>query len=200
MLTSSIFHFGIVQFADWKLHQGGCQPDFTSRFLLQYLLVFRYGDTLSGINLCGKQLPDIDFSASNIQLWRANFSNANLAGIILKNANLREADFGNTILLAANLQKALLISTNLQKASLSNANLRDAILINVKTRNTSFKDADITNTVIIDSDLSSALDLTFEQVSQAKICGSKLPPNIRIEPNENCSDPEVIKILPLRES
>jgi uncharacterized protein YjbI with pentapeptide repeats len=200
MLTSSIFHFGIVQFADWKLHRPGCQPDFTTRFLLQYLLFFRYGDTFSGINLCGKQLPDIDFSASNIQLWRANFSNANLAGIILKNANLREADFGNTILLAANLQKALLISTNLQKASLSNANLRDAILINVKTRNTSFKDADITNTVIIDSDLSSALDLTFEQVSQAKICGSKLPPNIRIEPNENCSDPEVIKILPLRES
>jgi hypothetical protein len=69
MLTSSIFHFGIVQFADWKLHQGGCQPDFTSRFLLQYLLVFRYGDKLSGINLCGKQLPGIDLSGSHVNLW-----------------------------------------------------------------------------------------------------------------------------------
>jgi hypothetical protein len=205
MLASSIFHFGIVQFADWKLHQGGCQPDFTSRFLLQYLLVFRYGDTLSGINLCGKQLPDIDFSKGNTQLWRADFSYANLSGATLENANLNEAKFIGTILLGAHLQKARLIGTDLRGADLSNTHLKNAILIRVKIqkdiktqKDTNFKGADIKNTVIIDTDLSSALGLTLEQVSQAKICGSKFPPNIQIDPDKDCLDPEVLKFLPIR--
>jgi uncharacterized protein YjbI with pentapeptide repeats len=200
MLTSSIFHFGIVQFADWKLHQGGCQPDFTSRFLLQYLLVFRYGDKLSGINLCGKQLPGIDLSGSHVNLWKADFSDSYLTGAILKYTNLNEADFENAKLLRADLQKTLLISANLQSANLLGSDLSDAIFINVKTRNTSFKNADMTNTVIINTDLSNARDLTFEQVSQAKICESKLPSNIQIKSNKNCSDPEVINWLPARKN
>jgi uncharacterized protein YjbI with pentapeptide repeats len=162
--------------------------------------VFRYGDKLSGINLCGKQLPGIDLSGSHVNLWKADFSDSYLTGAILKYTNLNEADFENAKLLRADLQKTLLISANLQSANLLGSDLRDAIFINVKTRNTSFKNADMTNTVIINTDLSNARDLTFEQVSQAKICESKLPSNIQIKSNKNCSDPEVINWLPARKN
>jgi len=97
-----------------------------------------HGVNLSGAELFGALLREVDFSAAvlseadlrNSDLRRANFTGASLKGAKLKSAILRYADFSETNLESADLSYADLNNAVLTRANLQGADLRHTIGLN----------------------------------------------------------------------
>jgi len=81
---------------------------------------------LSGVNLSGKVLADVDFSGA--QLNGAQFSSADLQGANLKRAKLIDSNLENARLVNVSLREAILRHAHLKGADLSGADLTEADL------------------------------------------------------------------------
>lgn len=106
-------------------------------------------------------------------LWRANLQGVDLAEANLQGADLREANLKNASLWGINLQGAFLMDANLQGAIMDGAIMDGANL----------QDADLTG-----ADLRNAKLLNPEQLKQAKLCRTKLPPEIPLDSNRDCQE------------
>ena len=89
-----------------------------------------------------------------LDLYDADLSGTNLAGILLFCANLGRANLSGTDLREANLMSARLIWTNLRGANLSGAGLPFADFIQTDLSGADFTRANLEGTTFIDTDLS----------------------------------------------
>lgn len=106
-------------------------------------------------------------------LWRANLQGVDLAEANLQNADLREANLKNASLWGINLHEAYLVEANLQGVIMDGAIMDGANL----------QDADLTG-----ANLQKAKLLNPEQLKQAKLCRTKLPPKFSLDPNRDCQE------------
>jgi Pentapeptide repeats (8 copies) len=139
------------------------------RFLIEADIIRKLKLNLSRANLSHSDLRDADFNGSDL-------SEANLFNAFLFKANLSNAN-----LFSANLRGAYLFGANLSNAYLSNAYLRGAYLNGAILSNANLRDADLSG-----ADLSSVRKLTTEQLKDARLCKTKLPPGIALDPNRDC--------------
>jgi proteasome lid subunit RPN8/RPN11 len=102
-----------------------------------------------------------DFEGANLD--GANFEGDNLEGTDFKKANLEEADLEEADLKGANLEGTDLIGANLAGADLKVVNLKRANL-----RSANLKEADLKGADFEGANLKGALNLTIEQLSEAK--------------------------------
>jgi Pentapeptide repeats (8 copies) len=96
----------------------------------------------------------------------------------LRWANLSGADLYGTSLSGANLGKANLSGANLGKANLSGANLGKANLNGANLNGANLSGANLTET----------RNLTADQLQGVKLCQTKLPPEISLDPNRDCKE------------
>lgn len=89
----------------------------------------------------GKNLNGADLSQTN--LFRVDFSNADLSFANLREANLSRANFSDAYLPKANLERANLERANLSNTYLSHANLRQANLSGTSLDGAYLRDADL---------------------------------------------------------
>ncbi|MEO1210435.1 MAG: pentapeptide repeat-containing protein [Cyanobacteria bacterium J06638_20] len=134
----------------------------------------RLGGWLIEANLNGASLNGANLDGANLD--RANLDGANLDGasldrVSLNGANLDEANLDGTSLNGASLDRASLDRASLDRASLNRANLNEASL----------------NGASLDgASLDGAIGLTEEQLTQAKLCRTKLPEGIDLDANRDC--------------
>jgi hypothetical protein len=192
ILTPFIFYLLILGLIDWRLSpQAPCRQNNDTRVLIKLAFWLRQGDKFLEINLCKEHLAGFNFEKYSISLERANFSDADLSGVILRNLTLKETDFTHADLFGANLSNVDFISSDLSNVDVTLANLTNAKFKNVRFNRTDFRDATLKDTIFINSDLSNAINLTFEQADRAKFCNTSLPNKINILPNRDCSNPKV---------
>jgi len=147
------------------------------------------GSTLRNAILSGIEFNHASFYGANLQganLSRSILNNsflngANLSGSDLSSANLRDSKL-SAIFADANLSWANLKNSNLAMARLNNASLYYADLSDTNLYGTTFDGADLSNT-----NMNNAKELTLEQVKLAKLCKTKLPPDLKINPDRDCS-------------
>jgi proteasome lid subunit RPN8/RPN11 len=102
-----------------------------------------------------------DFEGANLD--GADFEGANLEGSDFKKANLEEADLEGTDLIGANLE-----GSDLMGASLAGADLKEANLKKANLRSANFKEADLKGADFEGANLKGSLNLSIEQLSEAK--------------------------------
>jgi proteasome lid subunit RPN8/RPN11 len=102
-----------------------------------------------------------DFEGANLD--GADFEGSNLEGADFKKANLEEADLEETDFIGANLEETDLIGANLAGADLKEVNLKRANL-----RSANLKEADLKGADFEGANLKGALNLSIEQLSEAK--------------------------------
>jgi Pentapeptide repeats (8 copies) len=156
--------------------------------------------------------------AEVIQKLKLSLRNADLKNTDLRNANLGAADLTDANLIGANLIKANLIKANLSRAKFPHANLSRAILFDADLKDAIFiiadlsgailnnadlsgadlTDADLSGAILDNADLSGAKNLTEAQLTQAKLCQTKLPPGISLNPDRDCEELEELGIGSLR--
>ena len=119
-----------------------------------------------------KNFQGIDLSNSN--LFRADFSQADLSHAKLENANLNSANFNNAYLYRANLKKANLQNADLRNAYFSQANLTHASLNGASCCGTYFKDAELSFANLKQAKLShkTMIDLKWHSVWEIVNCGA----------------------------
>ena len=133
----------------------------------------------SGVYLAQVQLPRAYLNLANLQ--DALLMEANLQNAILRGANLQ-----NALLWKANLQDADLKQTNLRGADLPKANLQGAYLVEANLQGALLRDADLQGAYLAKANLRGVESLEIEQVAQAKLCLTKLPPDIDLPENRDC--------------
>ena len=136
---------------------------------------------LHGADLSYANLISADLSSSNLS--DANLISADLSGAKLINADLRFAKLISANLISADLSGAKLINADLSDANLSSANLRFAKLINADLRFAKLISANLSF-----ANLSAAKNLTEAQLTEAKLCRTKLPSDIGLDPNRDCEE------------
>jgi BTB/POZ domain-containing protein KCTD9 len=123
--------------------------------------------------LCDADLIEANLTGAKLQ--GADLQRAHLQGAIFKQANLWNAD-----LRGAQLQGAMLRNADLQKANLSDANLEGADLEDANLSGADLKGARLQCTI-----MDKTKDITKEQVSEALLYGTILPPHIQLEPDRD---------------
>lgn len=132
------------------------------------------------------RLGDADLGGANLERLQGEstfFVRANLRGVNLKEANLKSAYLRESFLVQASLQKANLAFSNLEKADLREANLQE-----VTFAQSNLKEANLKNAKLAGADLKWAKGVTHSQLSQAKLCLTRLPDDIRLESNRDCEE------------
>ena len=110
-------------------------------------------------------------------LEEVKLCNENLSGIKLQKAVLWKADFRRTSLAQADFQGA-----NLEEADFRNADLYD-----VNFNDASFKGAKFDkDSYLFKTNFLNSKDLTEDQLIKSILCRTKLPSNIRLDPNRDC--------------
>ena len=193
-------HFWLINKANQILFTTTeCKPNPEARFFVDYLVRFGYRSNLKGINLCKSSLGNINLMGANLensQLQNTNFSQANLSRTSLKNANLTSASLifsdlrfivldkatlVGAVLPDSNLENAYIIESKLNNANLTRVNLKKAKLYDVDFLNADLSKADLTEAVI-----ENPLNLNKKQISEAKLCRTKLPKSFRLDTNKDC--------------
>ncbi|MEL7071697.1 MAG: pentapeptide repeat-containing protein [Cyanobacteria bacterium J06581_3] len=164
------------------------------------------GADLREASLSGADLSDIDLIKTFI--GSADLPRANLRGANLRGANLSSADLNNIDLSDIDLSEADLGSVNLSEADLRGTDLSNAYLggarrseIGLSGMGVFWPAADLSGTDLSEADLGSAnlretnlsgadlseaKNVTKEQLSEAKLCNTKLPKGIDLDPNRDC--------------
>jgi hypothetical protein len=200
LLTPLIFHFGTLFIAGKILYQKGCERNLMTDFFLKYQVNYGGQKELSGLNLCKEYLSLIDLSGKKLYLLSdADFSEADLSSARFFKSTVKNIRLDRAKLLNTNFQEAVLIKSSFQNVDFSEANIRKAIFIGGDFNNTSFKNNSLMeDAIFIRVDLSKT-DLDVDNLSNIKICQSKLPTHINNINNRDCSDPKVHKYLKLAE-
>jgi len=179
-----------------KFGEDGGRKTSVIQFLMEAKIIRNLNLSLEGAYLVNADLSDADFRSDystllfreSINLTYANFSNAKLKRVIFSDADLRGAIFNNADLSNAEIRGNDLTGAKLVSARLIRANLTNADLTNAYLTNADLRDANLRESKLIGTDLSKAQNLTLEQVAQAKLCKTKLPPGIQIDPNRDCKE------------
>jgi uncharacterized protein YjbI with pentapeptide repeats len=168
-------------------------------FLIETEVVSRLRLNLSGADLSGADLGSADLSGANFSgvnmssanlssaqfrrtiLSGANLNSANLSSANLSGATLSDADMSGADLSGATLNDAMAWSADMSGADLSGADLSGAILQNINFNNTNLTGANFYNT-----DLDEALNLEETQISSSQLCWTKLPRDIKLDPDRDC--------------
>jgi uncharacterized protein YjbI with pentapeptide repeats len=198
-------HFWLINKANQMLFgTKECKPNPEARFFVDYLVQFAYKSNskqinLKEINLCKNYLGNINLKNANLdysQLQYTNFSQANLSHTSLKNANLNSASIivsdlkfiilekatlVESTLMDSNLENAYIIESNFNKADLSRVNLKKALLYNVN-----FLDADLSKADLTEANFVNPRNLNKKQISQAKLCNTKIQNSFGIDTNRDC--------------
>ena len=154
--------------------------------------VYLYGVQLPGAYLFYANLEGTNLGAANLEranlggfsnlkgtsFWSANLKGANLGSANLEGASLTLDNLKGAHLDAANLERAFLMRANLEGADLDGANLEGADLESSNLKGVTLKS----------TNLEGAINLTQQQISQAKLCGTILPPDISLDPNRDCKE------------
>ena len=143
---------------------------------------------LSSADLISTKLLGADLFCADLRdadLLDAKLMGADLGGARLSGANLSLATLSRANLSSADLSRARLISTKLLGADLIGADLSGATL-----KDATLMDADLSGANLSSADLSLAVGLTAEQVSTARLCKTKLPPDIQLDPDRDCEELE----------
>lgn len=146
---------------------------------------------LNGANLWGTNLKGTNFTGANLKgadLNGANLKGANLLNTDLKGATFWDTNLGGAFLWNADLEGATSWDTNLEDADLSNANLKNAKLTKANFKHANLEGTNLEDTDFTAADLKSARNLEVEQVTQAKLCFTELPPDINLPPNRDCAE------------
>jgi hypothetical protein len=192
-LTPLLFILAALLIGDWSLHQENCSRLPINDALLSFKLFFLDQDKkeIFGLKLCNNNLSGIDLSFSRVHSISASiFSNSNLTGANFKDSNLYQVDFQDATLREANFRRAILIESNMGDVDLTAANLSGAIFIYTPLEGATLNLAIMENTIFIDSSLQSS-SIQKDQLENIRICRSQLPSKFKINPDRNCSDPEV---------
>jgi uncharacterized protein YjbI with pentapeptide repeats len=142
------------------------------------------GAKLNRARLSGAELSDAELNGT--QLNGAELINAELNGTQLNGAELIEANIRGTKLTGAKLTGVLLDSADLTGADFTNAVLVSAELTRVILTDADLSIADLSNADLSDADLSGARNLTEDQLKDAKLCRTKLPEGMALNPNRDC--------------
>ena len=111
----------------------------------------KYPVDLSGCNLYGKILTDLDLREANLShanLFGTTLSGKDLSGANLSYAFLKKSNLDDTNLTGANLFHANLIDADVRHANLSNANMTNSILWRTDFTNSNLTNADMTNAIL----------------------------------------------------
>ena len=197
----------IVALHFWLMNKGNqmlfssteCKSNPEAKFFVEYMMRFGYRSNLKGINLCKSSLGDINLQGANLE--DAQFQYSSLAGANLSNTSLKNANFDSASLLFSDLRSAVVYKTSLvgavlpdselediyimdsklNKSNLRRVNLKKARLYNVDFLNTDFFKADLTDAIF-----ENPINLNKQQILKAKICRTKLPKNLGVDPNRDC--------------
>jgi uncharacterized protein YjbI with pentapeptide repeats len=142
--------------------------------------------SLSMVNLSGTKLGFADLSGANLS--GANLSGANLSFADLKRADLSLAHLSSTKFFGANLSGALIFGTDLSFAYLACANLERANLHTTDLSGVNLNRAKLDDADLSYANLSSSENWTEEQLTQAKLCKTKLPPGTSLNPDRDCEE------------
>jgi uncharacterized protein YjbI with pentapeptide repeats len=167
------------------------------------------GANLSDAKLILAKLNGADLSGANLsgaKLNGAKLNGAKLNGAKLSGADLSGADLNDAKLICADLSGANLIRADLNDADLNGANLSDANLFSVYFNGADLSGANLNGANLFDAyligtklsganlngaDLSDAKRITVKQLQDAKLCQTKLPPDISLNPNRDCKELEL---------
>ena len=131
-------------------------------------------------------LIDTDLKYTNFD--DADLSGADLSRAVMSNSYLSNAILSNANLSNAKLDFAILSGASLMSADLSNADLSNAYLIGTYLIGTDLSNTSLAGASLIGADLSNSRNLTSEQVGKAKLCQTKLPRDIQIDPDRDCKE------------
>jgi len=131
-------------------------------------------------------LIDTDLKYTNFD--DADLSGADLSRAVMSNSYLSNANLSNANLSNAKLDFAILSGASLMSADLSNADLSNAYLIGTYLIGTDLSNTSLAGASLIGADLSNSRNLTSEQVGKAKLCQTKLPRDIQIDPDRDCKE------------
>jgi uncharacterized protein YjbI with pentapeptide repeats len=141
----------------------------------------------SGQKLTKVSAPPI-LSLSKAYLRGAYLRSADLRGADLRGADLNGAYLSGTVLRSADLVSSALSGANLRYADLSGAFLTSADLSYADLRSADLSGADLRGAFLSYADLSGARGLTEDQVKNTKLCRTKSPPGITLNPNRDCKE------------
>ena len=139
---------------------------------------------LSGADLNNANLHDADLSYAN--LHDANLHDTDLSYASLHDAHLSRVNFSRANLSRANLNHAKLNYASLHGADLSYANLNHANLNHANLNCADLSCANLYETDLSYADLSQIEGLTADRLEVAKLCQTKLPAGIALDPNRDC--------------
>ena len=130
----------------------------------------------------------LDTNLEGANLRAANLERANLREANLEGTNLREANLEGTNLREANLEETFLEKTFLEKANLREANLEEVFLTGANFFETDLERASLKEAFLLDASFEGAQNITQKQISKAKLCRTKLPLDISLDPNRDCKE------------
>lgn len=136
---------------------------------------------IRSVYLSNIQLPGADLWHANLEgadLVLANLEGADLWHVNLEGAFLRQANLEGANLKFANLKGAFLRQANLEGTDLRQANLKGAFLGSASLEGANLRQANLEGVEV----------LTQEQISQAKLCNTKFPADISLDPNRDCKE------------
>ena len=133
----------------------------------RYLREVHFGDVdLAYANFYRADLSDANLAGANL-MW-ARLSKANLSDAMLQGANLARAILNDAVLEDANLEGADLTRARLIEADLRDAHLEGANLTRAKLKKANLRDATLRHAVLAEADLSGA-DLTMTDIAGARM-------------------------------
>lgn len=143
------------------------------------------GADLTGANLRGAYLGNANLNGTNL-------NSSDLIGVYLSDANLSQAKLVGANLRSAKLIGATLSETDLSEANLNGADLSDASLVgadftDANLRDVCFEGTQFQTTNLSGADLRGAILLSTDQLADCKLCRTKLPDHIDLDPNRDCA-------------
>jgi hypothetical protein len=125
-------------------------------------------------------------SKLKLSLRFADLSNANIGEAYLKGSNLNKANLSGANLLYVDLSNANLGGANLGNASCCLGNFAHANLSGADLSGANLNGADLNGANLSGANLSGA-QVTIDQLNTAKLCRTKLPEQITLDQNRDCS-------------
>ncbi|MBE7384346.1 MAG: pentapeptide repeat-containing protein [Leptolyngbya sp. SIO1E4] len=162
------------------------------RFLIEAEVISKAKLSLNRANLSGADLSLADLSGAD--LFGADLSGADLSGAGLSGAILIWADLSRADLSRANLSRAILSRANLSETNLRGANLgadlSGAILSRADLSGADLSEAFLDGANLSGANLSGAdlsgADLSEANLDAARLCHTKLPDGITLDPDRDC--------------
>lgn len=161
---------------------------------------------LAGLQAPGAYLPNLNlegygcfqnvyFKVLSFEFYRcwkfaklsgANLEGADLRGVKLKGADLWSANFQWAFLAGANFDGAALWYVKFNHADLTDANLEGAALMQADFENAILDQTRLLGAMLLGTKLAEAQGLKAEQLQEAYLCKTELPPDLSLNADRDC--------------